>query len=396
MFSLNITPGVPNGQSNKSPRMGDSGDDNKTALPEWQKPTSESPVETRPSSPDTESPVTLDQARKFLQDEEVRKYPRDKKAEFLEGKGFEADVVERLLQEETENATTQVSYRPHSPPLPLNVTHTLPQETSSPSAQIQGPPPAVPQPETLVPKEDRPPIVTYPEFLTKPARPPPLMTVNHFLNTLYAFGSLSTLVYGTSKLVVAPMVDSLTSARVSLHETASEKLGSLVSKLEETVSEIPARSTTHVTTESRQDDDDAASEYDDPTELFHRDVGVQTSAPPSPSLGGGDGAEAKGKTEDPSQLQEQRLRTLIGDIGSVMTGMEAEGRDYEELKTVMGAFTDQLNEMGYAVNEFVGAAPLYGYGGRSNEPDDEIRKAKENIRRVKGVLLSARSFPAGR
>jgi hypothetical protein len=58
-------------------------------------------------------------------------------------------------------------------------------------------------------------------------------------------------------------------------------------------------------------------------------------------------------------------------------------------------FKDELDELSYSVNDFVGSSSLYGYG-RSSEPDDEIKKAKENIRRVKGVLLSARSFPAGR
>jgi hypothetical protein len=33
-------------------------------------------------------------------------------------------------------------------------------------------------------------------------------------------------------------------------------------------------------------------------------------------------------------------------------------------------------------------------GASKNEPDDEVRKARDNIRRIKGVLLSTRSFPA--
>jgi hypothetical protein len=34
-----------------------------------------------------------------------------------------------------------------------------------------------------------------------------------------------------------------------------------------------------------------------------------------------------------------------------------------------------------------------GYG-RSAEPDDEFKRTKDAIRSVKGLLLSARSFPA--
>ena len=76
-------------------------------------------------------------------------------------------------------------------------------------------------PSTPAKQTDQPPIVTYPEFLTQPSKPPPLMTMTTFLNTLCAFGGLSTLIYGTSKLVLAPMVDSLTDARLELHPDTS-------------------------------------------------------------------------------------------------------------------------------------------------------------------------------
>jgi len=256
--------------------------------------------------------------------------------------------------------------------------------------------PPTQQSQPAEPKDDRPPIVTYPEFLTKPTRPPPLMTVNRFLNTLYAFGGLSTLVYGTSKYIVAPMVDNLTEARISLHDTAKDNISRLVKKLEETVSEIPP---TPVSKPEVAHDEGSTSEYDDPTELFHRDIGVQTSLPPSPSPYGHytsgleAGREEAGET--PSTKQARRLTDLVASVREISRGFVSQSEEFENVKTVLGVFKDELAEMSYSVHDFGGGSTLYGYG-RSNEPDDEIKKAKENIRRVKGVLLSARSFPAGR
>lgn len=252
-------------------------------------------------------------------------------------------------------------------------------------------------------KEDRPPIVTYPEFLTKPQRPPPLVTVNGFLNTLYAFGALSTVVYGASKYVVEPMVNTLTEARISLHDRANQDLAKLVSKLEQTVSEIPPMRPKAAKKAAAADSiagDDAVSDYDDPTELFHRDVGVQTSLPPTPfgdRAGSFSSSYSKPQAETATAEQAERLSSLLSSLREVRDGLAAQGESYDDVKTVLEALQDDLDRLSgaaAAATDFVGGFSLYGMGGgRPNEPDDEIRRAKENIRRVKGVLLSTRSFP---
>lgn len=238
-------------------------------------------------------------------------------------------------------------------------------------------------------KEDRPPIVTYPEFLTKPARAPPLVTANGFLNTLYAFAGISTLIYGTSNFVLTPMVESLTEARVSLHDTANQNLGKLVTKLEDIVSEIPGAKKADSTGLPFEDDED--TEYDDPTEMFHRDIGVQTSLPSSPVEGTG---QTLMLTESPSIQQARRLRELVASAKEISGGIIAHSEDYADVKTLLDVFKDEMDQLSYPIHDFVGSSSLYG-GINRNEPDDEIKRAKENIRRVKGVLLSARSFPAG-
>lgn len=394
--------------------MGDPEQSKKAAVPEWQRPKAEVAAESESSSSPDDAPVTLQQAKRFLQDDEVRKYPREKKIEFLKGKGLPEAVIQRLLADEVEGASSQESIEVEqqtvpTPAQPVNVEaepQTLP--TPAQPAAVEAEPQTMPTPAqptaaqqytTAEAREDRPPIVTYPEFLTKPTRPPPLMTVNRFLNTLYAFGGLSTLVYGTSKFIVAPMVDNLTEARISLHGTASDNLTRLVKKLEETVSEIPPTPVPKVV--DVHHDEGSTSEYDDPTELFHRDIGVQTSLPPSPNPYGqyapssslAAGREEAGETA--SIKQARRLADLTSSVRDVSKGFVSQSEDYDDIKALLGVFKDELDELSYSMHDFGGGSSLYGYG-RSNEPDDEIKKAKENIRRVKGVLLSARSFPAGR
>jgi hypothetical protein len=47
----------------------------------------------------------MEQAKKFLQDEEVRRYPRDKKIEFLKSKGLSESDIQQLTAEETDYVT---------------------------------------------------------------------------------------------------------------------------------------------------------------------------------------------------------------------------------------------------------------------------------------------------
>ncbi|KAK4153898.1 peroxisomal membrane anchor protein conserved region-domain-containing protein [Chaetomidium leptoderma] len=318
------------------------------------------------TEPSTSREEALEQARKFLQDVEVQNTTPERKAEFLKGKGLSESDIEELLKE---------------------VTHDGRQESQASNQTKEG---RIEIP--LTKKEDRPPIVTYPEFLTKPTRPPPLVTVNGFLDTLYAFGGLSTLVYGASKFVVEPMVNRLTDARISLHDTANQDLTKLVSKLETTVSEIPASKPKDAKTlpADGEKDDDAVSSYDDPTELFHRDIGVQTSLPTSPSLSFSPSAT----TETATARQAHRLASLITSLQSLNESIGEQTESLGDVQTATDLLKQDADKLSAAASstDFVGGFSLYSAVSK-NEPDDEIKRAKENIRRVKGVLLSTRSFP---
>ncbi|KAK3997154.1 peroxisomal membrane protein PEX14 [Cladorrhinum sp. PSN332] len=347
--------------------------------PESQPPQNKPETEQQPEKSKEE---TFKQARIFLQDEAVKNSTPGERTEFLKSKGLSDGDIQELLKEVTQEAVAAAE--PASTPTPATPT------TPAPQANFQDDP--IDVSTALIKREDRPPIVTYPEFLTKPTRPPPLMTVNSFLNTVYAFTGLSTLVYGTSKFVVEPMVAQLTDARGQLADTTKDDLSKLVSKLESTVSEIPVyKSKENLTLLHGDENEDAASHYDDPAELFHRDVGVQTS----PSDFSGRSSPSNPRPESATDYQARRLTALVSSLKEVRDGLVGQSESLADVKTVLNVFKDDLETLSSAhVTDFVGGFNLYGVSSR-NEPDDEIKKARDNIRRVKGVLLSARTFPTG-
>ena len=195
------------------------------------------------------------------------------------------------------------------------------------------------------------------------------------------------------------MVNTLTDARISLHDTANQDLTKLVSKLESTVSELPPpKPSKSLPTDAPTKDDDAASSYDDPTELFHRDIGVQTSLPASPTLRSAQPQPPPGQllAPNPTARQMQHLARLTAAVKSLNEGLDDHTESLGDVQTVMDMLKQDLDKLSAAAaTDFVGGFSLYGAAGK-NEPDDEIKRAKENIRRVKGVLLSTRSFPASR
>lgn len=192
------------------------------------------------------------------------------------------------------------------------------------------------------------------------------------------------------------MVHTLTEARISLHDTANQDLAKLVAKLETVVSEIPAPKPKDARTTEKHTDDDAVSSYDDPTELFHRDIGVQTSLPPSPNpqYPHQQQSQQQQKEEAPTTYQTQRLTRLTAALKSLSESVGDQTETLGDVHTTMDVLQQDVDKLNAAAaTDFAGNFSMYG-GASKNEPDDEIKRAKENIRRVKGALLSTRSFPA--
>jgi hypothetical protein len=335
-------------------------DDEDPKVPAWQQ--KQQPAETSTGTPPdtdstqeaepTEKDATLEQARKFLNDEAVRSSSVEKKTEFLRTKGFSDAQIQQLLSED----------EPASEP----ATESGPDGAWSSS------------------RGDSPPIVTYPEFLTKSPRPPPLLTPSRLLNILTVSGSLWTLLYGTARYVVRPMVENLNDSRSDYYAHVDAQLTQLLEKLENSVSEIPYKNGKLVKVDAAYTDDDSI--ISDPTELFHRDIGTQTSPPPSLP----DFSSQFSSTEHTLDAQVNRLATLRASLQELTDMYTQRAENSADLSSLTRELHDDVDKLGYpAIPDYVSM----GYG-RSTEPDDEIKKTKDAIRSVKGLFLSARSFPA--
>lgn len=178
------------------------------------------------------------------------------------------------------------------------------------------------------------------------------------------------------------MLAQLTTSRLSLAETAKDNLRRLVLSLQSVVSEIPP-----IVNAIRIDEE---SEDEDPSELFHRDVGVQTSRSPSPS----NYLNIVEKIPD-SVVEEHsgRLKSLGTSLAGLLQDSTNQANDSTTLSSTIADLTEYLNGLAYIAPSFSYGAGGYGSFAAPKE-DDEIKRVKDSIRSVKGALLSARSFPA--
>jgi hypothetical protein len=182
------------------------------------------------------------------------------------------------------------------------------------------------------------------------------------------------------------MLESLTMSRLSLAETTSSNLQKLINRLAGAVSEIPQSRSGKTGFDEAEDEESD----EDPTELFHRDIGVQTSLPATPSLSR---PASPAPQATPLDDQTARLTSLTTSISELVQNSTSEGREVNDLSTTIGVLREYLDGLAYVVPSY-GYGVSYGLGGSNvKDQDDEIGKVKASIRGVKGVLLSARSFP---
>ena len=312
----------------------------------------------------------LASVRKFLEDPAVKDAPYDKKRTFLESKGISSDVMDEILGK-----------GPATEKQEFNVEDFKSKSRSQVTAQQQG-------------ARDVAPIVTYPEFLIQPQKPPPLVTVSRLVNTAYIAGGAAAVVYGLSKYIIGPMTENLTEARHDFAQHTQSHIDQLNGKLSTIVSKVPAPVKPKVT-ENDTTEDDVESVASDPTELFHRDIGVQTSPRVSrrPSLSSSDSSSpdsAPAKTT--LDKQEDRLKILSSHLGELLRTTDDAGANNERIQ-------DRLDELRKYVDSIAYQPPLYDgsySAGITSEKktDDAITGLRNEIRGVKGVLLSARRFPA--
>ncbi len=215
------------------------------------------------------------------------------------------------------------------------------------------------------------------------------------------------------------MTESLTQARESLAATALTNLSLLNSKLEASVSVIPdpQLSTKLPIKDASGGSVDPllfpseTSSISDPTELFHVDVGTQTSPDLSRSQSRSQmnpGTQTKDETEEEKDgkvtmnVQTGRLRDLQVQLEDIIdledSAVDAETSLRSSVKDLT-AYLETLTSSHYLLHGVRGNNSSLGGGGgvagrATAQEDDPLVAAKKEIRGIKGSLLNAKNFPA--
>ncbi|KAI6085069.1 hypothetical protein F4821DRAFT_241483 [Hypoxylon rubiginosum] len=374
--------------------MSDSDDSEKPLTPSE----SHSEAASDASNPqDADLTETLEKARKFLRDEKVKNSSVEKVTQFLEGQGLDKDQIHKLLLEEFKQDIQNAS------PPPTTDESSSKIENAEPEKAVEVKEKKDTESNTSIapsPTHDSPPIITYPEFLTTSPRPPPLITPTRLANILAVSGSIWTALYGVSRCVVNPMAETLNDSRTEYYSHVAEKLEQLVERLEDAVSEVPYKNGKPLKSslaaikheEGAYADDE--STFSDPTELFHRDFGTQTSPRllpedrPSSSSSRNTSADNK-----PVDAQVRRVAALRASVRELSDMHVRRAERSAELNAKLREIRDEVDKLGTpAMLDFPASYSGLGYG-RTSEPDDEVKKAKDAIRSIKGMFLSTRSFP---
>jgi hypothetical protein len=241
--------------------------------------------------------------------------------------------------------------------------------------------------------QNLPPVVTYPEFLVK-NKAPPLVTTDMLLNTMYAASGTMAGLYALSKYALEPMHKSLSEARHEFFSFSGEKLDDLnsrIDKLAPNASKNPTKKTADVA-----DNASETSEDSDPTELFHRDIGVQTDVELERKTSSWSLQESEEAEKDTVTKHETRLTNLtkhlrdLEESGNMSDGRETEVHDQLEV------FSSYLNDVLYTSPYYSWKNSVPSWGNTQNATsNDEFDKFKQEIRSIKGAMLSSRNFPRG-
>lgn len=416
------------------------------SIPAWQKDTSGGTSDSSPKTtsrdagrgnPAPDRSALLEQAKIFLEDSSVRDASQEKKAAFLAEKG--------LQDHEIANVPDKASPPPISSTPEDGSLKTIHDPSASSSSSSSSASPSSATPDTTPPTSsslqakaathpdrDAPPIITYPEFLLHPLKPPPLVTSQRLSYALYTLAGISALTYGASRHLVQPMLESLTSARHDLSSTTLHNLDKLNERLEGNVSHVPALSNSVLIKGQGRErdrrnphDNETGSDVEtidsDPTELFHRDIATQTSpellsrspsianrrrsSSSSASLANSSSSTPHSKDATPTTAtQSRRLTALTTSLSSLLLPTTSTSNNETLLETISDcqAYLDKLQ---FSLNSYSDYNLLYGSAPPINDSrsrrggedkEDEAMRFRQEIRAVKGALLSVKNFPVGR
>lgn len=352
-------------------KMPDSKESKVNSIPSWQrKPTTErsdnasNPQEQPASSQEDASSALVNKATKFLKDEDIRKAPMERKRAFLQSKSLPMVDINRLLAyekdagREGDEVTDQELVKGTGVEITDNHGH--------PGVGTSG----------TAASDPGPPIITYPEFLLHSQKPPPLITAQRLLTTTYILSGAAAAVYGTSKYLVEPMLESLHAARHSLHQSASTNVIALNEKLEAVVSKSPS----FMKEDSEKEGLDAGSEDSDAARFFTRTAATQTSPQRSRSAS----ASSHGSPVVPSATLAQSSK--ISDLRTSLETIKPADTSNQPIK-------DSLSELRICLDQLQLSNSPDFMKYANTTADDPVAKIKAEIRGVKGLLLNARNFP---
>ena len=315
----------------------------------------------------------LENMKTFLEDPSIKDASNDKKRAFFESKGISKDLIDEVLRASEDPAVKFSDFEAYR------------------QQQQQR---AMPKEPPAQQRHVGPPIITYPEFLVEAHRPPPLVTIGRIWNTAQIASGVAALIYGASKYLVSPMSDSLNEARhdFSLHSQGkldefNERIGKLVSKHPD-----------HRRDKALDDNDnDTSSEFSDPTELYHRDIGTQTSPPQTPRPSPFGLGTANGDKKSPTEYQVTGLEIMKSHLDEMLDRSEKVETSNQERQDKMNSLRHYLDTIMYAspgISVWSSAEEVSKADGEGGK-EDVIEELKKEIRGVKGVMLSAKRFPPG-
>lgn len=405
----------------------------KKDLPAWQLHATDASTQAATQEHDA-SVTAIDRARRFLQDPAVKDAPYDKKKAFLLSKDISEKMIYQVMGEQDTQPNPDTDGSKIAAQQEFQASRTTPttdgsteaaqqefdasQKTSQPGNYVtttDGSQEAAKQEfdaskavsfsaadfrsqakaNAPQPRRDVPPIVTYPEFLVQPQKPPPIVTVSRLINATYIAGALTASAYALSKYIIAPMADNLNEARHDLFEHTGNHVSDLNDKLTKLVSTVPSSAKPLPPTPADLADFDTDSMTSDPTELFHRDVGTQTS----PSLSRRTSLSSDTEVMKPDTVplkQANRLEIIKSHLSELLEGAENNGTSNQTLQTSISETRHYLDGLYYTPPSYSWNADnsLNASNASKDKQLDAAVTLKAEIRGVKGVLLSAKRFPS--
>jgi hypothetical protein len=194
------------------------------------------------------------------------------------------------------------------------------------------------------------------------------------------------------------MEASLTQSRHDLLSHTTEQLEALNAKMSGMVSTEPQPKQNITGKKGSTDHPDDASDItndSDPTELYHRDFGTQTS----PALSRRASSSEDTSPDTPTDViagHTNRIRIMASHLKDLEASGTSGATQEEDMGKQLTSLTSYLSDMTYSSPYYRYGTPNYtwsGTPGATGANDDEIEKLKTEIRGVKGVLLSTRNFP---